>query len=41
MPRAFIEMEKLKVPHSGLGQFCLHVGHALVNDRPRGLELDF
>jgi glycosyltransferase involved in cell wall biosynthesis len=41
MPKAFIEMEKLKVPHSGLGQFCLHVGRALVNDRPRALELDF
>jgi len=41
MPKAFVEMEKLKVPHSGLGQFCLHAGRALVAQRPAELELHF
>jgi glycosyltransferase involved in cell wall biosynthesis len=41
MTKAFIEMEKLKVPHSGLGQFCLHAGRALVEQRPAGLDLHF
>jgi glycosyltransferase involved in cell wall biosynthesis len=41
MTKAFIEMEKLKVPHSGLGQFCLHAGQAMVEQRPPGLDLHF
>lgn len=41
MTKAFVEMEKLKVPHSGLGQFCLHAGRAMVDRRPATLELHF
>lgn len=41
MTRAFVELEKLKVPHSGLGQFCLHVGRALAAQRPPALELHY
>lgn len=28
MKRVFLEMEKIKKPNSGLGQFCLHLGNA-------------
>jgi glycosyltransferase involved in cell wall biosynthesis len=41
MTKALVEMEKLKVPHSGLGQFCLHAGAAMVEQRPEGLDLHF
>ncbi len=41
MTTAFVEMEKLKVPHSGLGQFCLHAGRAMVERRRPGLDLHF
>jgi glycosyltransferase involved in cell wall biosynthesis len=41
MTKVFVEMEKLKVPHSGLGQFCLHAGRAMVAQRPAGLDLHF
>jgi glycosyltransferase involved in cell wall biosynthesis len=41
MPTVLLEMEKLKVPHSGLGQFCLHVGAELVAGRPEGTDLAF
>jgi glycosyltransferase involved in cell wall biosynthesis len=41
MKTVFVDLEKLKVPHSGLGQFCLHVGQELVAHRPPALALDF
>ncbi len=41
MPKVLLEMEKLKVPRSGLGQFCLHVGAELVAARPAGTDLAF
>jgi glycosyltransferase involved in cell wall biosynthesis len=41
MTRVLIEMEKLKVPHSGLGQFCLHVGQAMVEHGAPGPDLSF
>jgi glycosyltransferase involved in cell wall biosynthesis len=41
MTTALVEMEKLKVPHSGLGQFCLHVGRAMAAQRPASLDLRF
>ena len=41
MPRVLVELEKLKVPHSGLGQFCVHVGEELARQRPAGLDLSF
>ncbi len=33
MTSVFVDLEKLKVPHSGLGQFCLHVGAELAHRR--------
>ncbi len=41
MPSVLLEMEKLKVPLSGLGQFCLHVGAELVARRGAGTDLAF
>ncbi len=41
MPSVLLEMEKLKVPLSGLGQFCLHVGAELVAARGAGTDLAF
>lgn len=41
MRRVLVELEKLKVPHSGLGQFCLHAGRAMLAERPAGLDLHF
>lgn len=34
MPRIFIDTERLRDPYSGLGQFCLHLGHDLVQQNP-------
>ncbi len=34
MPRIFIDTERLRDPYSGLGQFCLHLGHELVRQNP-------
>ncbi len=34
-------MEKLKNPHSGLGQFCLNIGEQFQNLSRENLELDF
>ena len=34
MPRLLIDTEKLRDLNSGLGQFCLHLGHELVRQRP-------
>ena len=36
MPRVLVELEKLKVPHSGLGQFCVHVGERARAPAPGG-----
>lgn len=34
MPRIFIDTERLRDPFSGLGQFCLHLGHELIRQNP-------
>jgi glycosyltransferase involved in cell wall biosynthesis len=34
MPRIFIDTERLRDPYSGLGQFCLHLGHEIVQQNP-------
>ncbi len=34
MPRLLIDTEKMRDLNSGLGQFCLHLGHELVRQRP-------
>jgi len=41
MKTVFIEMEKLKVIHSGLGQFCLHLGNGLGLLSQKDAELHF
>ncbi len=40
MLNVFIEMEKLKNPASGLGQFCLNIGEQLQKINPQHLKLD-
>jgi glycosyltransferase involved in cell wall biosynthesis len=41
MKRVLVEMEKLKNPNSGLGQFCINVGEQFQQLKPADLELDF
>lgn len=41
MKRVLIEMEKLKNPNSGLGQFCLNIGEQFQRIDPENLKLDF
>jgi len=41
MKRVLVEMEKLKNPNSGLGQFCLNIGRQFQALHPADLELDF
>ena len=41
MKRILIEMEKLKTPNSGLGQFCLNIGEQFQHINPKNLQLDF
>ena len=41
MKRILIEMEKLKNPNSGLGQFCLNIGEQFQLLNPKNLQLDF
>jgi len=41
MKRILIEMEKLKNPNSGLGQFCQNLGEEFQQINPQHLELDF
>ncbi len=41
MTRAFVEMERLRTLHSGLGQLCLRLGRAMARMRPEGLDLCF
>jgi glycosyltransferase involved in cell wall biosynthesis len=41
MKRVLIEMEKLKNPNSGLGQFCLNIGEQFQQLKHENLELDF
>lgn len=36
MPSLFIDAERLRDLNSGLGQVCLHLGHELVRQRPKG-----
>ena|SRR6218665_3804265 len=40
MKRVLIEMEKLKNPNSGLGQFCMNLGEQLQHADTKDLELD-
>ncbi|WP_266363629.1 glycosyltransferase family 4 protein [Tellurirhabdus rosea] len=37
----FIDTERLRDPHSGLGQFCRHLGDALVRRQPTAANLTF
>jgi glycosyltransferase involved in cell wall biosynthesis len=39
VPSLLLELEKLKVPHSGLGQVCLNLGEHLVRQRPPDWDL--
>jgi glycosyltransferase involved in cell wall biosynthesis len=41
MKRVLIEMEKLKNPNSGLGQFCLNIGEQFQLLNTKNLQLDF
>jgi glycosyltransferase involved in cell wall biosynthesis len=41
MPNVLLEMEKLKNPFSGLGQFCLHLGTELVSHLPSDIHPTF
>jgi glycosyltransferase involved in cell wall biosynthesis len=41
MRTVFVEMKKLKTLHSGLGQFCLHLGRALSQQSSPELEYTF
>lgn len=41
MKHILIEMEKLKNPNSGLGQFCLNIGEQFQDLAPSDLQLDF
>ncbi len=41
MKRVLVEMEKLKNPDSGLGQFCLNIGEQFQQLNSSNLQLDF
>ena len=41
MKRVLVEMEKLKNPNSGLGQFCLHLGNQFHRLRHPQLEIEY
>ncbi len=41
MPKVILEMQKLRVPESGLGQFCAHLGHELAALDRGPLDLEF
>ncbi len=41
MKKVLVEMEKLKNPNSGLGQFCINIGEQFQKLKPNDLELDF
>ncbi|GAB4021726.1 glycosyltransferase family 4 protein [Spirosoma koreense] len=41
MPALFIDAERLRDLHSGLGQVCLHLGQELVRQHPPGWQLTF
>jgi glycosyltransferase involved in cell wall biosynthesis len=41
MRRVFLEMERLRHPATGLGQFCLHLGKQYVVQDTSGLDLRF
>lgn len=41
MKTVLVEMEKLKNPHSGLGQVCLHLGQQFNRLKPPGLQLEY
>lgn len=41
MKHVLVEMEKLKNPYSGLGQFCLNIGEQFKSIDAKNLQLDF
>ena len=41
MKRILVEMEKLKNPNSGLGQFCIKIGEEFQKNKPTELDIDF
>jgi glycosyltransferase involved in cell wall biosynthesis len=41
MPNLLIDTERLRDPFSGLGQFCRHLGAALVRQQPADAQLTF
>ena len=41
MKSVLLEMERLKNPNSGLGQFCLNIGRQFQAMNPSGVQLDF
>lgn len=41
MKTVLVEMEKLKNPHSGLGQVCLHLGHQFNRLKPANLNIKY
>lgn len=41
MRRVLLEMEKLKNPYSGLGQFCKNIGEQFQKSNPTNLQIDF
>ncbi len=41
MKKVLVEMEKLKNPNSGLGQFCINIGEQFQKLKPNDIELDF
>jgi len=41
MKKVLLEMEKLRYPSTGLGQFCLHLGKSMAKEDNKGLDLHF
>lgn len=41
MKTVLVEMEKLKNPHSGLGQVCYHLGTHFNRLKPQGLQIEY
>lgn len=39
--KVVVEIDKIRNPYSGLGQFCLHLGRALVEAQPLEIDLEF
>lgn len=41
MKKVLVEMEKLKNPNSGLGQFCINIGEQFQKINPEDIKVDF